>query len=421
MLSKNNIHQQLNFYLTMVLLFSLPLHLGVASVATVFLFLNWLVEARFIQKFKNAFNVSKSKSIAFLLLLFFYALYFIAIPNTSDHQGAMFELEQNLSFFIYPLIVFASVSYQFKKRQQRYLLYSFLSGLVVSSLYCFGQSLVGYLDTGDLANFYYGAFSVIIPPTYFALILITAILQISCILIKRWNSLFVKEKVALILLVLFYIVIIALTNSRAGMISLVLLAVIFVSYGIIAYKRYILGLIFIVGFIAGFFLIKKIMPQTFERFAMVKEVLKAKKLSDIEHWNGTTLRLQIYYSSIELIKESPWVGVGPGDTHDVLLENYRKNGFRHAVYREYNAHNQYLQVLLGFGLLGFIPFFVLHIIALRVSIKRKDLVFFSFLVLLMFLYFFESLLERQAGVMFVVFGFSFLFLRPYLFNEENSG
>ena len=55
---------------------------------------------------------------------------------------------------------------------------------------------------------------------------------------------------------------------------------------------------------------------------------------------------------LELISENLALGVGPADVESELQKKYMANGFKISVTEKYNTHNQYLDYLLRFGVIG---------------------------------------------------------------------
>lgn len=78
-----------------------------------------------------------------------------------------------------------------------------------------------------------------------------------------------------------------------------------------------------------------------------------------------------------------------------------------AIENKLNVHNQFLETMLGQGLPGITLLFLLFFVGLIHSIKNKNWLFFTFILLVGFNYLFESMLNTQAGVVF--FGFFFYY------------
>lgn len=130
---------------------------------------------------------------------------------------------------------------------------------------------------------------------------------------------------------------------------------------------------------------------------------------------GITSRQKIWETCFNLINRTPLLGFGIGDTQEVLNAAYLKNGFTDVV--NLNAHNQYLQNILQYGLLlsSIIVFIFLWIILKLIMYKEWLLVWLWIIILLFFAT--ESMLNRQWGVAYFAM---LLFLSCYRLNLEGS-
>ena len=54
------------------------------------------------------------------------------------------------------------------------------------------------------------------------------------------------------------------------------------------------------------------------------------------------------------------VGVWTGISKKALKEQYKKDGYDYMYKKNFNAHNQFLQVLIDHGLFRFFDFIILH-------------------------------------------------------------
>jgi O-antigen ligase len=277
--------------------------------------------------------------------------------------------------------------------------------------------MLNYLQTKDIQEFFYSNFSVIEHPTYFSMYVITAMILLISVLIRKWNKLIAWKKILLFSFIAFFLLVVVLTNSRSAIIVAGIILMGSVFYPAVKKRKYIMSAILFLMLLAAVFIAKIAMPHAFNRFSGIVEVIKADRMEDIKHWNGTTLRVQIYYSSMEIIKDNFWIGVSPGDARDELIQNYKKHGFRHAVERNYDAHNQFLQSFIGIGIFGFLLLCSIIGLPFIYAIRERDYILFSFTIMLFFLFLFESMLQKQAGVMFIVFGLIFLSSRERIFKN----
>ena len=113
--------------------------------------------------------------------------------------------------------------------------------------------------------------------------------------------------------------------------------------------------------------------------------------------------------ALSVIKHNFIFGVGVGDTSDELKKEYINAGYSEMYYENLNAHNQYLGVLLGTGLIGFLIFFSIILFMIYMAVSKRNLLYGLFLLIIMIFFMFESILNRIAGVTFFAL-FSFLLL-----------
>lgn len=131
---------------------------------------------------------------------------------------------------------------------------------------------------------------------------------------------------------------------------------------------------------------------------------------------STGIRLVLWENSLELIKESPIFGYGIGDIQDLLSQQMKSNGFLVLAERKSNCHNQYLQFVLSFGLIGF-AFFIITIFYFFIKFKNENNILGStILMFFLFIFMIESYLDRQNGIILFSIFMSILFYKKT--NEE---
>jgi len=124
--------------------------------------------------------------------------------------------------------------------------------------------------------------------------------------------------------------------------------------------------------------------------------------------NGLTFRMVLWRFAGEILtEEKAWLtGTGIGSRQQVLNERYKASGIYtgnpdlgDTGYLGYNFHNQYLETLVGSGIPGLL---LLLSIILFIFFADRNKHFFplSVYVLLVMFLFTESMLERQAGIVF---------------------
>ena len=104
-----------------------------------------------------------------------------------------------------------------------------------------------------------------------------------------------------------------------------------------------------------------------------------------------------------MIGANPLIGTGTGDAETDLVQAYETNGFKLGVEERYNAHNQYLQILVETGWLGLIAFIAWLGWCLRLAFRTQNHLYLAFLLLWLVNISTESMLETQSGVVFFSF------------------
>ena len=120
-------------------------------------------------------------------------------------------------------------------------------------------------------------------------------------------------------------------------------------------------------------------------------------------------RIVFVKTALEIIRENFWTGVGTGDVQKAFNEVYDRTGSPLDAKHRFRAHNQFLTLLLTFGIAGFLwILFVLFYVPYKEK-KYNNFLFLSAFIIVMLSWFNEDTLETQAGVTFFL-TFIILFL-----------
>jgi O-antigen ligase len=111
-------------------------------------------------------------------------------------------------------------------------------------------------------------------------------------------------------------------------------------------------------------------------------------------------RFIIWKSAMTIFKNNPFLGVGIGDVRTELAKEYERAGKTDMAVSKPNAHNQFIEVLLETGIIGFIMFISLIFIMFRIAILDDNLLYGVFIMIILAFFIFETILYRLAGVSF---------------------
>lgn len=126
-----------------------------------------------------------------------------------------------------------------------------------------------------------------------------------------------------------------------------------------------------------------------------------KRLDDPEI-PGNQKRLVMWTITAELIAEHP-LGVGTGNVDEYLFGRLNQYGFHQLVADDLNPHSQYLQTTLEIGFLGLLLLLGLIVSCIQLAIKHRNFLLLLLISGLAFNMLFESMLQRQSGVVFYSF------------------
>ena len=121
-------------------------------------------------------------------------------------------------------------------------------------------------------------------------------------------------------------------------------------------------------------------------------------------------RADRWNAAFDLIKHSPVAGTGSGSEIPLLKELYFERKMYVAYIESLNVHNQYLSFLINSGVIGLIVYLFTLSWGFRQSFKNRDVLFFSFMVLVSVVSFSEDILDVNKGIFFYSFFFSFFLL-----------
>jgi O-antigen ligase len=111
-------------------------------------------------------------------------------------------------------------------------------------------------------------------------------------------------------------------------------------------------------------------------------------------------RLERWKLSAKLIQKSPIVGHGTGSEIQLLQEQYFAKKFYSSYLHRLNSHNQYLSFLIKTGIWGLSIYIITLTYGFKRSIKKRDVVFFSFMILIVVVSLSENVLDADKGTMF---------------------
>ncbi|MAC96399.1 MAG: hypothetical protein CMC96_12965 [Flavobacteriales bacterium] len=347
----------------------------------------------FSQALNETFYNLKSRP-DFILFSSTYLLYLLALLHTENISFGMRELEYKLSLFIMPIVLAAMPKLSeatFRKIAKVFIVSTILSSILCIFISTYRTSFQ-YLPT-------YIELSVFMHPTY-----ASAYLNLAFIFLIKLFGRSIKtkrEKVGVYSLAAFMVGFNFLLNSKIGiLLNLLLIFIFLIQLGRQKSKKtlYSAFVLFFVSLVLVFTQVSTVK----NRFQYISHLTKVENIPN-DSEESTYLRILIWNQVGEIFQENKWFGVGTGDTKDALMEKYKKNNISYAYTERLNAHNQYLEWVITFGLLGLIAYLISIIFPLIKTIKSQQFLYVYFLAIVLIIFTVESFLEREVGIVFFTF------------------
>jgi hypothetical protein len=128
-------------------------------------------------------------------------------------------------------------------------------------------------------------------------------------------------------------------------------------------------------------------------------------------------RFEYWKTSLAIIKDNPYFGVGTGDVDAAFKDKYSESNTLLDEQFQWRSHNQFLAIGVGFGLLGIVWFLVSLLYPPITTQRFSDYFYLSFFLIILMSMFSEDTIESQAGVTIFAF-FSSLYLFAKKFHDS---
>ncbi len=386
------------FIVLITLAFLLPLHPKLIPPAIIALTLGsfFLIDIK---------EILKNKIV--MAFFAFYLLHIVSLIYTANIDSGLFDLQVKLSLIIFPVALFPVA--KLSTDQIKKIFFYFIFGCVVALIICLHIAYWNYIyeqwcikqslwsDNYGINFFISSRFSYFIHPSYFSMYLCLALTILLTVELNiRYKIIF---KICASALLILGIILLA---SKAGIIVLALL----ILYFLYSLKNKIYSLLILLFFIFSITSLFYFSPEFGFKFKSMFSVFNSEK-SDIKTEESSESRVNIWSSALEVVTQNPITGYGTGDVSDKLKEVYAKNGYTGLEEKSLNAHNQFLQTLIGLGLPGLILLLYILFRQFKTWLVKREIIGIALIVILTFNFLVESVIETQAGVVFFSFWLMF--------------
>jgi hypothetical protein len=131
--------------------------------------------------------------------------------------------------------------------------------------------------------------------------------------------------------------------------------------------------------------------------------------------HSVTQRVEFLKTAFSIISKNIFIGVGTGDMAIAFKQEYENNGTLLKTEFRLRAHNQFVTMMVSFGIIGFAIFIFTMYYPLTIKRVRENKMYLAFIVIITFSMLSEDTFETQAGVTFFAF-----FNSLYLFAKREE-
>ena len=403
---KNSILKYTNktVYLLLVLLSSFPL-LPKAVESITMISIAIISILFFVIEGKYDWNIHKLKTFFILSSLFFIALITLFYSNNLDF--GIKSIQRLLPVVVFPLVFLFNKKTLLNKHKIDVIKFVYIGSillfLVFLQIYFSRIPNLSFLEKRDV-------FEEItkVHGTYFSIWIGFGVILLAFIFEELLQK---KNKIAfLIPIISIYFVYWQYTiGARMPFFATVLFLILFAFYKT---KSWIVFISFIVGLSLVLALNKDGLSERVNNLTKYNfSFPKGQYSTNYMNISTEQIRNGIYYCSYNKIKEAPFFGYGIGDADDQLQECYDENFTDTDTYKilNYNSHNQYINIILVSGFVGFSIFVFSIICLLKKGMKNK--LYLSFLCFILLNFCFENILSRHDGIIFFSFFNSLLYFQ----------
>lgn len=418
---------QLYFISFTAILVLLPWSITLTNYAIAFALITGFLSTRFAEKIDR---IKQNKGVMIFLIL--YVLYIIGLLYSSNIPQGVKSIEQKLVLLVIPLMAASSIALTFQQRE--WALRVFVYSNVFFTLVCLVLNLIDLsggepyahvnFDPYTLSRFnelHPGAAPVWMQFTYigFTSPILSTPAFISIYLSLSIFILFYLHPFKLkYVLIAWFSVIILLLASRVGILILLGIGLPILFHDLIKRKFPLRYSLFSITFIIALFALILIFPVT--RFRVIEEPLQThiELPTDSRNWNSINLRLLEWKSGLEGIKNNGITGTGTGDALAVLDAYYNQVDL--GIFdAQYLTHNQFIETFLEIGLAGFVVLLLCLVVPFIQSLKSKNVLLMSVVIMTCLACFSTSFFERARGLTFYV-SFVSLFMFTKSTDERES-
>lgn len=386
----------------------LPITLGIMLAG-----LFWLLSANFSAKLKRL----SANPFASLLFASYLMVVIGSFYSTESDQAAK-EMFSKIPLLVWPLLLGSLKA--FAKVDMDRLFKIFIYSAALLTLASFAYASFRYFQDDQHSAFYFAELLRLskVPPHYMGMYITFAYALLLYRLVQG-KAFFASRFLNISLLLLFAVAVIFIWVRMQYLLFLLINAFILMQY-LKARRGTKTALTALAAFVIVFSALLLTIPGS--RSRLVDTYHELRSFEQMIENKQTNPRKFLWREGFEVIAENFWTGVGTGSENtalnkklkevDAIFWDGRQTYQLHEMH--FNYHNSFLQIFAANGFFAALIFLLL-IVGPFFSLKnhpfRTEVHIFLWVVILSF--FTESMLQRQAGVLFFAFFYSLLIVMPH--------
>lgn len=338
-------------------------------------------------------------------MMVYMLLYVVSLIYTDDMADGMEVVTKKLPFLLMPLVFMLSDHSYITGRHIRSLLWVFTLTLTVRfvvrliialSAVAFGGATLAVFSSSHFDPMHH---SYLCMYTIFALVFIWRE-YLRCLPVMS-----TKAKVGLIVWAMMMVLYTIFIQSRSGVLMLIMVGVMMIVESMVRTRDYRRGVIAALVLLGVVIAVAFLLPDQFNRLNQT--------VTELVQGDSHDPRLTISRTALMAIGDNMPFGTGAGDKIAAMNATFAVTD-PSLISHNFNPHNQYLDSLLSIGILGLLSLVTFLVLPLfyrtRTEVEREQKWYWSLLTgIIAFSALFESIFERQMGILLYCFFICLLF------------
>ncbi|GLB48134.1 hypothetical protein Y10_05020 [Neptunitalea sp. Y10] len=381
----------------------------------------------------NRLKYDRKKLIWWVIVAIPFLLDVLFLWNNDSLGAGLKSAEKRLSFIIFPTFLlgyYKAINFKWFLKLYGYIMVVIVFMAYGAYAYNYPEHVIKYYHGKHLweMGYHFANFVGIHAPAFN---LHMSFVSISCLYLLFAAGKRLQSKLISGLFLLLSLVIVMYINTRVAVVITLL------GYGVVCffelfknkniYKAVKISALLFSSVILIMVVFVKVFPYSVEKYTKgsFSDMEYVGNLDAVEHpeirfFNKLVTRVSIWKSALELAEDNWIIGYGASDARNELVNYYKETDQQFLAKYEFPTHNQYIDFLLKFGVLGFIGVICFMFGMGYLGWQMKHPVVISFCLLFFISNLTDDFLIRYDGITFSALWFA-IFANQYFYNTKITG